>query len=284
MAKVTETDDAQWAAEKVKKVAAQAGDAGGSAASSSGSGSGSGSTSGSTPSSGGGGGNASNPGSFGGEGGSSGGGKVEQAVKIVSAICALVATVGAIYWYTHDTQPERAAIQKASIDKEKAVDLAKARVEEEKQITARERIKERAAVRSQANTPPSSSQPASIDSFSPGKRKMIGDCGRKLVPNIVYKPDPGCFYFDNNDGTSNKTFQLWSGTSIRKIVPEYEDRAGVTIVAFDGSRFDGSRCESNVSDTCSAWIREHSVRYEGYFKFEVIVPARQGLMAHFNID
>lgn len=193
---------------------------------------------------------------------------IHKGGRLASAVCAVIVAVGVFYWYTHDTPPNRAATEVA-FNAHKAQEEITAQSKEE---TKRKRLELEIAKLKGSSVSPV------VMTASEAKRDMVIRCGRKLQ-EAIYKPDPGCFYFDNSDVSSNKTIQLWSRTSVVQIIPEHEDRPGVAITAANGST-----CVSNATESCTTFIRSHSSRDGEFVKFTAVVPGNQGLIAQFNVN
>jgi hypothetical protein len=110
------------------------------------------------------------------------------------------------------------------------------------------------------------------------KQEMIDRCGRRTEA-MVYRPDPGCFYFDNSSGASEKSVGIWSRTKVHVIKPDDDTKQSVVITASDGST-----CESGAADSCRSWIQEHQTKdADGFRKFTIRVPKGQGFIANINL-
>lgn len=109
---------------------------------------------------------------------------------------------------------------------------------------------------------------------SANMRDMIGHCG-KNTQELVYKPDSGCFFFDNLSGSSEKSIGLWSRNEVQSIIGAFDDKPNITITGPDGSR-----CESGPADRCEHWSRQFPADSDGFRKFKVRVPPGQGLIAN----
>ncbi len=111
------------------------------------------------------------------------------------------------------------------------------------------------------------------------KQEMIDRCGKR-TEEMVYKPDPGCFYFDNSSGTSEKLVGVWSRTIVHSIMNEDDGKPNILITASDGSA-----CASSAADSCTWWVRQHlSQEADGFYKFTVRVPKGQGFIANINTN
>jgi hypothetical protein len=127
--------------------------------------------------------------------------------------------------------------------------------------------------------PAASSSPVDAQFLAVRKQEMIDRCGRR-TEEMVYKPDPGCFYFDNSSGASEKSVGVWSRTRIHVIKPDDDTKQSVIITAADGST-----CESGAADSCRTWIQEHQMKdADGFRKLTVRVPKGQGFIANININ
>lgn len=107
-------------------------------------------------------------------------------------------------------------------------------------------------------------------------REMIAHCG-KNTQELTYKPDVGCFFFDNLSGSSEKAIGLWSRNKVHSMIGAFDDKPNIVLTGPDGSI-----CESSAADHCEHWVRQFSADSDGFRKLKVRVPPGQGLIANFR--
>lgn len=105
------------------------------------------------------------------------------------------------------------------------------------------------------------------------KQEMIDRCGRKTV-TAIYKPEIGCFFFDNSASDVGKQITLMVRNTLRTI--ELDGEAPIKV-----SSANWQSCTVTLGDSCSSWIQQHSVRdTDGFVKFTLDVPPGAGFIAN----
>lgn len=213
----------------------------------------------------------------GGGGGDSGGGSSpwsdsNRARIIRILVVAFIAIIiSQLFWeYRSSKNKEHENTTAGLVDKE--VERLKA---EKKLVEAKAELAAASApvARQEQTAPVLPAQQGYEQYVSDNKRAMIGRCG-KNVQELTYKPAPGCFYFDNLSGSSEKTVRLWFRGTIHSIVGEFDDKPNIVMTASDG----GS-CESGPADHCELWTQQRRPDADGFRKITIRVPQGQGFIA-----